>query len=242
MWLCILLIEAILLAFVFERAFVKKEYDEAVSDKRKFKSYISRIFKHEDVIVMAAMPVIMIAVLLLMYLNGFSDDTSNSDMLVDWGALNRNLVTGHGEWWRLLTFGFLHSDFMHLWGNVLFYAVCAFVLYKHYDGYRITTVFLVSSLVSGLFVLFFSNGITVGASGGAFGLMTFWVVDILYSNHERQVPLFSGNEISYLVGIIILNILLSFGNGVSMSGHLGGLVGGLAMGAYVCYIGTRKEE
>lgn len=240
-WLIVLLVEAILLAVAFKWAFVKKEYDEAVGDRRGLKSSFS-FLKHTDTIVLAAMPVIMIAVLLIMVSNGFSNSTSNYQMLVDWGGLDCNLVIGHGEWWRLLTFGFLHSGFMHLAGNVLFYVICAVALYTHHNGYRITAVFLVSSLVSGLFVLYFSNGITTGASGGVFGLMAFWVVDSLYTKYVRKEPLSSDKSLLYLVGIIILNVLLSFGNGISMSGHLGGLVGGLVMGAFMCLISTRKEK
>ena len=238
-WMVALLVGALLLTIIFTCFFVKAEYVEAANDTRKFK--LDRLWQYPDYILLFSLPVFMVLVLLMMYLNGFSadSDSSNLEMLIRWGALNHDLVTDGGEWWRLLTFGFLHGGFMHLIYNVFSYVIMVFLLIR-YDGYRITAVFLVSSVVSGFFFLLFSSGTVVGASGGVFGLMTFWFVDLLYAKLIKKLPFINLKMLLFATLMIVWNLIMCFGNGVSMSGHLGGLVAGCVLG--ILFIFTKKDS
>lgn len=87
---------------------------------------------------------------------------------------------------------------------------------------------LISILFSGIVFLLFGSGYCVGASGGVFGVMSFWLTYDLYSayvdkDHETSP------SVRFPLGMILMNLILCFGNGISMSGHLGGLVAGIIL-------------
>ena len=237
--LILLLLEALLLLFVYALFFKKDKYEEAVISSRRWERTV--IHATPDEILLYSLPVLMIVVFLLMMFTGYSMDTANWEMLMQWGALEKESVLEEHEWWRLLTFGFLHDGFLHLFGNLFFYIISALFLLGRHSGYRITLVFLISTLVSGIFILLFSTGFCVGASGGVFGLMSFWVGYELYLKYVVKDPLASWRFVAYPVGMLVLNILLSFGNGISMSGHVGGLVAGLIMAVIIGAMNKKSE-
>ena len=65
------------------------------------------------------------------------------------------------------------------------------------------------------------NSVTVGASGAIFGILGGLFV------LERQGRIHSGGQI---LGLIILNLVFTFAvSGISVGGHLGGLVAGIVL-------------
>ena len=86
------------------------------------------------------------------------------------------------------------------------------------------TIYGVSLLAGSLGALILSpNSLTAGASGAIYGLMgAFFAAGRTQGISVRQSPLF---------GILLLNLLLTFGlGGLSIGGHLGGLAGGVLSG------------
>ena len=219
----ILLLEIILLLIGYRWFLDKEKYMEAVITSGWWKGL------KPDEIIVYSLPVLMTLIFILMLFNGYSRDTTNRAMLMQWGALERTSVLEGHEWWRLLTYGFLHNDFIHLFGNVFIFVLSATLLLSSHNGYRITFVFLLSTFVSGLFFLFWSSGYWgVGASGGVFGILGFWFayeLYVKYVNKERERFL----TVWYPLVMIVINLLFSFGNGISMSGHIGGLVAGIIL-------------
>jgi len=228
--LTILFLEILLLIFIFAVFFNKKEYKQAVINRRKLDKSI--LHATPDKILVYSLPVLMAIIFLLMLLNGYSNDTTNWEMLLQWGALERVSVLENHEWWRLLTYGFLHDGFMHLLGNLFVFTVSVFMMMLTYNGYRITLVFLLSTLFSGIVILIFGTHLCVGASGGVFGVQAFWVGHELYiaymdKDHETSPA------VRFPLCMIVLNLLFSFGNGISMSGHLGGLFAGIILAVII---------
>ena len=80
----------------------------------------------------------------------------------------------------------------------------------------------------------YSTGYTVGASGGVFGMLTFWGIQSYVNNKKKEgyLPLL----------IIISSLLFSFGYGVSMSGHIGGIVAGIILLAFFTKTNLWKIE
>lgn len=225
--LATLLGEFILLLIVYKRFFNYKEYERAVKKSQRKK--LLKIHTTPDKALLFSIPVLMVIIYMLMLINGYSMNTQNVEMCMQWGAVERVSVLERHEWWRLLTFGFLHGDIKHLLGNVsLFVGSAMFLLHGH-NGYRITLVFLLSTFVSGLFFLLFGSGYCcVGASGGVFGIMGFWLayeLYIKYVNKDRVTFV----TVRYPLIMIVINLLFSFGYGISMSCHIGGLVAGIIM-------------
>ena len=140
-----------------------------------------------------------------------------------------------GDWWRLVTYGFLHAGLLHIGFNMLL----LWLFGRELEPQLGTPIFLgiyFSSLLAGAFgaLVFSPDALTVGASGAIFGLMGA-AAAILYS---RGINPFQ-TDIGML---IIFNLVLSFVlSNVSVGGHIGGLVGGVIGGLAVA-AGERRRQ
>jgi membrane associated rhomboid family serine protease len=141
-----------------------------------------------------------------------------SRLLLD-GAL-RGPDVANGDYWRLVTAGFLHASFFHLLFNMFALWVLGTMLEPAIGHVRFALIFFVSLLAGSFGALVLDpNALTVGASGGIFGLMGASVVVL---RNRGFNPLESG--IALWLG---LNLLLTFTvSSISIGGHIGGLIGG----------------
>ncbi len=136
-------------------------------------------------------------------------------------ALNGFWV-GEGEWYRLVTGGFLHAGIWHIGFNMVLLFFLGRLLEPALGTPRFLVLYFASLLAGALGALLLTEPyvFTVGASGAVFGL--FGAAFIL-----AQVRGMSGlaGQIGFL---IVLNLVFTFGaSNVSVGGHLGGLAGGL---------------
>jgi membrane associated rhomboid family serine protease len=138
-----------------------------------------------------------------------------------WGPL-----VADGDYWRLVTSGFLHSGILHLGFNMYVLYWLGTMLEPSLGHVRFTALYFASMLAGSFGVMLLSpNSVTVGASGAVFGLMAAAFV----MQHARGInPMQSG-----LGPVILLNIGITFlVPNISIGGHLGGLVGG-ALAAFL---------
>src|ERR671916_991171 len=157
---------------------------------------------------------------------GDSVGGDNGSLIRDF-ALSRFTV-GEGEVWRLVTAGFLHAGLLHLLFNMYALYILGSMLEPGIGRLRFGLIYFVS-LLTGSFgaLLLQPTGYTVGASGAIFGLMGAAVVIM----RNRGIdPMESG------LGLWIgLNLLITFTTpGISIGGHIGGLLGG-ALAALVLF-------
>jgi membrane associated rhomboid family serine protease len=150
-------------------------------------------------------------------------------------------LVGNGEWWRLITSGFLHAGVLHLALNMWVLFVLGKVLEPALGRPRFALAYAVS-LLGGSFGVVVGDtitdstrfGVTVGASGAIFGLMgllavMFWARGISLAQ-------------SGLLPIIGINLVFTFlVDGISKGGHIGGLLTGAAVGA-ILFVGTRDTR
>jgi membrane associated rhomboid family serine protease len=125
-----------------------------------------------------------------------------------------------GEWWRIVTSGFLHFDLLHLAFNMLLLWWLGQMLEPTLGRVRFVLTYACSLLAGSLGALLLDPGaLTGGASGAVFGLMA---AAVLLMRRRGVDPMQSG-----LGGLLLINLLLTFLRpGISIGGHLGGLVGG----------------
>lgn len=164
---------------------------------------------------------INVAVFLGSFLSGASPTgrTFGGDSLIQEGAVSRPGV-GDGEIWRLLTAGFLHAGLFHLVFNMFALYVLGGLLEPTIGRLRFGLIYIVS-LLAGSFgaLLLEPTAPTVGASGAIFGLMG---AAVIVMRNRGVNPMESG--LGMWIG---LNLLITFAvPGISIGGHLGGLVGG----------------
>ncbi|MFJ1754531.1 rhomboid family intramembrane serine protease [Kitasatospora sp. NPDC088134] len=141
----------------------------------------------------------------------------------------------HGEWYRLITGSFLHLQpteapfgVAHLLMNMYWLWMLGRVVEDRLGVLRMVALYLLSALGgSALTLLFAPHALTVGASGAVFGLVGGYRV---LSRRQGYDPL-GGDQ---LMVFFIVWMVVSAGF-ASWTGHLGGLLAGLAAGAALAY-------
>lgn len=98
-------------------------------------------------------------------------------------------------------------------------------LEKVYGPFKYTVFFLVTGIFGGLFVLVFSesNIIVGGASGSAYGLIGLYVGLVL-----KKSPWIDLSTKNWVMNLLWINIVWTFFvPGISIAGHMGGLISGI---------------
>src|SRR5436190_228377 len=136
------------------------------------------------------------------------------------GALNGPAIADQHEYYRLITSGFLHSGLLHIGFNMYLLWILGGLLEPAIGRTRFLALYVVSLLGGSLGALIASpDGLTVGASGAVFGLMGGAVVIMRARGLD---PMASG-----IPALIAINLLITFViPGISIGGHIGGLVAG----------------
>lgn len=132
-----------------------------------------------------------------------------------------------GDYWRIITAGFLHAGLFHIAMNMLLLWFLGSLLEPAIGGLRFAVIYFTSLIAGSLGAMLLEpNAAAVGASGAVFGLMGAALV-AFYSRGLN--PFESG-----IGGLLVLNLVITFAvPGISKGGHLGGVVGGLLAGAIV---------
>ena len=165
--------------------------------------------------------------------NATGQELGGSTLIAD-GAVSRDTVAD-GELWRLVTSGFLHAGLLHLMFNAYALYVLGSMLEPAIGRARFAMIYFVSLLGGSFGALLFSfNSPTVGASGAAFGLL---VAGILLMRARGIDPMQSG-----LVMTLVLNLGITFLiPGISIGGHLGGIVAGGIASVLLFELGARRR-
>jgi membrane associated rhomboid family serine protease len=128
-----------------------------------------------------------------------------------------------GQWYRLVSSGFLHYGIVHLAFNMYALYMLGQTLEPMLGRLRFGMAYFACLLGGSAGALLLQpNGLHGGASGAVFGLFGLIIVGYL----QRGInPLTTS-----LGGVLIVNVLLSFRGGISFGGHLGGAVAGMVCG------------
>lgn len=139
------------------------------------------------------------------------------------GALFGPLVAA-GDWWRVVTSGFLHASFWHVALNMVFIWFIGRSLEPAVGTPRFVVAYGASLLCGSLGVLLLEpDSVAVGASGAAFGLMGALIVEA----RSRGIDLWATG----LIQIALLNFAFTFiGANIAVGAHLGGFAGGILVG------------
>lgn len=158
--------------------------------------------------------------------------TGGQQLRIDYGLIAGGyLPTGEkigvvtGEWYRLVTSGFLHADLLHIGFNMYLLYVLGQMVEPVIGKLRFGITYLFALLCGSFGALLLSPDVlTVGASGAVFGLMGLAVV---VQRSRGLNPFDTG-----LGSLIVLNLVITFAfrDSISVGGHIGGLIGGLVAG------------
>jgi membrane associated rhomboid family serine protease len=140
------------------------------------------------------------------------------------GLLFGPSIAQNHEYYRIITAGFLHDGILHIALNMFFLYIIGRTLEPAIGSVHFAAIYF-ASLIAGSFgaLLFQPQALTVGASGACFGVLGALIVVAYY----RGISIWQ----SGLGATLLINVVFSLTvNGISIGGHLGGLVGGAITG------------
>lgn len=176
--------------------------------------------------------VTLIAICILVFLwMTIIGGSTNSGVLVFAGAKYTPLIL-QGQWWRLLTAGFVHIGIQHLIINMITLYFIGMYVEELFGHFKMLVIYLVSVFVGNLASMLFQpiQNISAGASTGLFGLFGAF---IMLGVTNRNNPMIQQLAKQFLILVVVnigFDLLMP---GVDLAGHLGGLVGGF-LGAGAC--------
>lgn len=149
---------------------------------------------------------------------------------------------GQGEWWRIITSGFLHLSWLHIVFNMIALWVLGQLCERLVGSWRFVLVYAVS-LLAGSFgaLLVDPHASSAGASGAIFGLFGLLIV----AAHARGIDLRRSGLLTWLILDLVLTFTIP---GISVGAHVGGLIGGFVAAAVMLeapkylQVGTAKAR
>lgn len=184
-------------------------------------------------VVTTSLVVVNVAVFVLTALSAGSARDNVASPLVEAAWLVPADVAA-GQWWRLITAGFLHAGPLHLAFNMIALWILGRDLELVLGRLRYGLLYGVSLLGGSTAVVLLGPPYqpVLGASGAVFGLMGALVIVL------RRLRLSPGPALL----TIAINVVLTFTiPGLSVLGHLGGLVTGLAVAAVLVHGPARSR-
>lgn len=152
----------------------------------------------------------------------------NPQILYLMGAKHNNAILLHGEYYRLITSMFLHAGIIHLLFNMYALYVLGDFIERVYGAKKYLVIYFVSGIIAGIFSLYFSPVMGVGASGAIFGLLGAALVFAYYEKDRIGKAL-----VTNIIIIILLNVFIGLSmTSIDISAHFGGFIGGAILGLF----------
>ncbi len=152
--------------------------------------------------------------------SGFQDPSLQT--LVDFGAKYAPYIFGRGEWWRLITAGFLHGGLLHILMNSWVLFDLGPQVNEAFGTPRFLSIYLISSVTGFLASLYFSPAVSIGASAALCGLIGAMIA---LGTRDRSAwgAAIRRHYIQWMIYLVIFGLVIPQ---VDNAAHLGGLAGG----------------
>jgi membrane associated rhomboid family serine protease len=137
-----------------------------------------------------------------------------------------------GQWWRAITAATLHADTAHALGNASFFLVLGWAAAERLGAGMSLLIWLLTALVGFAASLLLSDvHVTVGASGGLFGLLGAAAGHAV--RYRRYGEVLRRGLLRSLGGAVLLLAFTAFSPQANIEAHVGGFVSGLLFGLLV---------
>ena len=164
------------------------------------------------------------------------------EVTVRFGA-NYGPLTLSGQWWRLLTYMFLHSGLMHIAFNMWCLWDLGALCESLYGRWTYASIYFITGIAGGLASVGWNPVVlTVGASGAIFGLAGALISSFYLG--EFSVPRVAiQGTLRSLLFFVGFNVLFgTFVPGIDNACHAGGLVSGLIVGALIARLAPQHDK
>lgn len=165
------------------------------------------------------------------FLETLMGGSENLQVALSFGALYTPLVTKYSQWWRLFTAMFLHFGIQHLGSNMISLWAIGPYAETFFGKARYLLLYLVSGICGNLLTVAVelhtgSYALSAGASGAICGLLSVFLIFALMPQTRRAFPL---PRVLAAIALVLLPGLTD--QSISMTAHLGGLIGGFLLSA-----------
>ncbi len=130
-----------------------------------------------------------------------------------------------GQWWRLITAGFLHGGLLHILMNMWVLFDLGAQVEETYGGGRYLVVYFVSNITGFLTSLYLLPALSIGASAAIFGL-----IGAMIALGVRERSSYGAAVRKVYMRWAIYGLVLSLIPGTDWAAHIGGLAGGFVIG------------
>ena len=177
----------------------------------------------------AALLAINVAVFIAMPLFGVNPLEPSFQGLIKLGG-NYGPLTLSGEYWRLVTAGFLHSGLLHILFNMWCLWSLGQLAERLFGKWQTFAIYLLTGIGGALLSVAYNHQrLEVGASGAIFGISGALLAGLKFGNFSIS----SGERRSILSSMaffVIMNFVLGMRPNVDNVCHLGGFITGLLLG------------
>ena len=138
------------------------------------------------------------------------------------GVIGAEIQVDPSQSWRLLAAMFVHIGLQHFVLNMVTLYFLGRIAEDLFGSKAFLALYILSGLMGNLFVMIFSpEVVAAGASTALFGIFGA-IASLRFIARSPYIQYLSQSYTS----LILVNILFIFMPGISLAGHLGGLVGG----------------
>lgn len=172
---------------------------------------------------------INILVFIAMVLTSGSLFSFSGQTLVSWGG-NYGPWTLTGDYWRLVTTGFVHGGLIHIAFNMWCLWSLGQLSEKLFGSWITAAVYVLTGVGGSMLSIWWNPGrLEIGASGAIFGIAGAILSGIKFGN--VSVSSWQRRSIfSSLIFFIIINFAFGLSPGIDNMCHLGGFITGLIFG------------
>ena len=157
--------------------------------------------------------------------------------LLEFGAKYRVAILRYGQWWRLVTAGFLHGGLLHIGMNSWVLFDLGAQVEEVYGASRLIFIYFLATVFGFLASTFWTSAISVGASAGLFGLIGAMIALGMRHKSSALGVAIRGMYVRWAIYGLIFGLLP--GLHIDNAAHIGGLAAGFGA-AYVA--GTPRIE
>ena len=183
--------------------------------------------------------IIVLNVLVFLYTDLFA--YSQNDAIVNAGALSWYAVLEQGQWYRLLTCMFLHSNLEHIFNNMLILGYVGSCLEEKIGSIRYGILYLASGILAGCASMGYNmlqndNVVSIGASGAIFGVIGAMLFVVLARRNEEDR--YTVRQIAVMAVLSLYGGLTS--QGVDNAAHFGGFIAGFILAWILTMLQKRR--
>lgn len=166
--------------------------------------------------------------IIIYFAEEMSGGSTNNNVALTFGASFTPLIM-QGQWWRLFTAMFVHFGISHIANNMLSLFILGRIVEQYYGHIRFLVLYIVSGLGGNILTVLLELhsgefGLSAGASGAIFGIMSAFVLFAVKPATRRFFPL------KNVIAGIFFSIMPGFFNsGISISAHIGGFITGIIL-------------